>query len=49
MIFILEPSKNLKKLESNVNDRKIIRSMIDFVFLFRIVLNSFLIGTRYRL
>lgn len=48
IIFIIEPSNKLKKLESNVNNRIIIRSMIDFVF-FCIVLNPFLICTRYRL
>lgn len=34
MIFIIEPSNKFKKLESNVNNRIIIRSMIDFVFFF---------------
>lgn len=49
MIFIIEPSNKFKKLESNVNNRIIIRSMIDFVFFFRIVLNSYVISMKYKL
>ena len=48
IIFIIEPSNKFKKLESNVNNRIIIRSMIDFVFL-RIVLKSYIISMKYTL
>lgn len=49
IIFIIEPSNKLKKLESNVNNRIIMRSMTDFVFFFRIVLNSYVTSMKYRL
>lgn len=49
MIFIIELSNKFKKLESNVNNRIIIISMIDFVFFLRIVLNSYVISMKYKL